>query len=229
MKNASAGKANCWQPPMASSWTTNASLVGANQHPLQRRLANSGMKSSSAETTLWTGRENEMGTRAHRSPSRHPRQRHVPPQQKRHFRRDSKRAQCPWDCPDPCDPFIAPFHAWHTRSRRVIQVTPQSPDVLSLEETEHMFHDRIIVAPPTHLAKPGLSVVGFPVPSRPLSYHPVPPCPFYGATGTSALSTSKRSMRHILTTNILESLSRMPTTSSMTSAGVLCCLTRVVM
>ena len=29
-----------------------------------------------------------MGTRAHRSPSRHPRQRHVPPQQKRHFRRD---------------------------------------------------------------------------------------------------------------------------------------------
>ena len=92
-------------------------------------------------------------------------------------------AQCPWDCPDPCDLFIAPFHAWHTRSRRVIQVTPQSPDVLSLEETEHMFHDRIIVAPPTHLAKPGLSVVGFPVPSRPLSHHPVP-----------ALSTEPRAL-----------------------------------
>ena len=85
MKIVSAGKANRWQPPMASSWTTNASLVGAKQHPLQRRLANSGMKSSSAETALWTGRENEMGTRAHRSPSRHPRQRHVPPRQKRHF------------------------------------------------------------------------------------------------------------------------------------------------
>ena len=31
-------------------------------------------------------------------------------------------------------------------------------------------------------------------------------------TGTSALRTSKRSIRHILTTNIFESLSRMPTT-----------------
>ena len=33
-----------------------------------------------------------------------------------------------------------------------------------------------------------------------------------GATGTSALRTSNRSMRHIFTTNILESLSRIPTT-----------------
>ena len=86
MKIASAGQASHWHPP--NSWTTNASsFVRAKRHPLQRRLASSWMKSSIAETALWTGREHEMGTRTNRSPSHRPRLRHAPPRQKRHFPR----------------------------------------------------------------------------------------------------------------------------------------------